>query len=492
MTTLPVATEPPKPPVPKAAARRKIRLSRGDHEFLPAALEILETPLSPVRTGMIVTICAFVVSALVWSWFGRVDIIASAQGKIQPVGRTKTIQPLETGKVAAIAVENGARVRAGDVLLRLDPGQDQADEGTLQADIRSERAEVVRRTAALSLASRRALGTVPQIRFDASTPPAIAAREQRVLAQDVAQLASAVASLDGQVREKTAERDRLNSTVEAQRALVATLKERVDMRTTLESSKSESRAKVIDALELMQTQQATLASERGQIGEIDASVARLGRDIDKSYAGFAAENAQKLADAERSMDENVEKLAKARLRTADMTLRSPIDGTVSGSAITSVGQVVTVGEQVMQIVPEGDALEIECYLPNSDVGFVHKDQKAVVKIDSFPFTDYGTIDGAVLRVAHDAIPQPDADQREQNPAAAAKEGGMFGGAQRFQNLVFPVTLSMDRATMRSEGTEVPLLPGMAVTVEIKTGTRRILSYLFSPIVQVATTALRER
>ena len=97
----------------------------------------------------------------------------------------------------------------------------------------------------------------------------------------------------------------------------------------------------------------------------------------------------------------------------------------------------------------------------------------------------------MVRVAHDAIPQPDADQREQNPAAAAKDS-MFGGAQRFQNLVFPVTLAMERTTMPSEGTDVPLVPGMAVTVEIKTGTRRILSFLFSPILQVTTTAMRER
>ena len=487
MSTLPVTTAPPKPPAP-----RRIRLSHGDHEFLPAALEILETPLSPVRSGMILTICLFAVVALAWSWFGRVDIIATAQGKIQPVGRTKTIQPLETGKVSAIAVEDGARVHAGDVLVRLDPGEDEADEGTLQADIGAERAEVLRRTTALLLASRRALGAVPPIAFGADIPPAIATREQRVLAQDMAQLASTVASLDGQVREKTAERDRLQGTIDAQQVLVATLKERVDMRQTLAASRSESRAKVIDALELMQTQAATLAGERGQIGEVEAGLGRLGRDIEKSYAAFSAENAQKLADADRLMDGNVEKLGKARLKTADMTLRSPIDGTVSGSAVTSVGQVLTVGEQVMQIVPVDTQLEIECYLPNSDIGFVRLDQRAVVKIDSFPFTDYGTIDGQVTRVAHDAIPQPDADQREQNPATAAKEGGLFGGAQRFQNLVFPVTLTMDRSSMSAEGTDVPLVPGMAVTVEIKTGTRRILSYLFSPILQVTTTAFRER
>ena len=487
MSSVPATTKPPKPPAP-----RRIRLSRGDHEFLPAALEILETPLSPVRSTMILTICAFVTAALVWSYFGRVDIIATAQGKIQPVGRTKTIQPLETGKVLAVAVQNGARVKAGDVLVTLDPGEARADEATLEGNIQSERAEVARRTTALLLASRRALGTVPAIAFPPEVPAAIAAREQRVLAQDIAQLASTVASLEGQVREKSAERERLQGTIAAQQTLVTTLQERVDMRQALEATRSESRAKVIDALELLQTQQATLASERGQIGEIDASLGRLGRDIEKSYAGFSAENAQKLADTERLRDENVEKLAKARLKTADMTLKSPIDGTVSGSTITSVGQVVTVGEQVMQIVPSDAKLEIECYLPNADIGFVRKDQQAVVKIESFPFTDYGTIDAEVVRVAHDAIPQPDADQREQNPAAPTRDNGLFGGGQRFQNLVYPVTLHMDRTEMNSEGGQVPLVPGMAVTVEIKTGTRRILSYLFSPILQVATTAFRER
>ena len=145
----------------------------------------------------------------------------------------------------------------------------------------------------------------------------------------------------------------------------------------------------------------------------------------------------------------------------------------------------------MEIVPTGSKLEIECYLPNADVGFVHKDQSAIVKVESFPFTDYGTINATVTRVAHDAIPQPDAEQREGNPTQAAKDT-MFAGAQRMQNLVFPVTLDLDRTSMVSDGTEVPFVPGMAVTVEIKTGTRRIISYLFSPLIQVATTAMRER
>ena len=266
MTNLPVSAKPPALP----ASPRRIQLRRGDHEFLPAALEILETPLSPVRGAMILTICAFAAIALAWCYFGRVDIIASAQGKIQPVGRTKTIQPLETGKVAAIAVENGQHVKAGDVLLTLDPGESRADEGTIRADLESEKAEALRRVTALALAAKRALGAVPSIAFGAGTPVEIAAREQRVLAGDIGQLASAVGSLEGQKQEKIAERDRLKSTIAAQETLVGTLQQRVSMRSELLAKAAESKAKVIDALELMQTQAATLASEKGQLGEIDA------------------------------------------------------------------------------------------------------------------------------------------------------------------------------------------------------------------------------
>ena len=95
----------------------------ADREFLPADLEILETPPSPVRMALILIICALVVAALAWSWFGRIDIVAVAQGKIQPTGRVKVIQPLETGKIAAIKVENGQQVKAGEVLLEMERGR---------------------------------------------------------------------------------------------------------------------------------------------------------------------------------------------------------------------------------------------------------------------------------------------------------------------------------------------------------------------------------
>ncbi|WP_158806807.1 HlyD family type I secretion periplasmic adaptor subunit, partial [Beijerinckia sp. L45] len=305
------------------------------------------------------------------------------------------------------------------------------------------------------------------------------------------QLAAAVASLAAQHQGKQAEGTRLRDTIVAQDQLVATLRERVDMRSTLLDKNAGSRAAVIDAQETLQKEGTTLAAQKGQIGEVAAALLQAQRDIDRTYSSFIADNADKLDDVDRRIDEDRQKLAKAKIKTAEMTLKSPIDGVVIGLTVTSVGQVVTTGQQILQVVPRDAALEIEAYLPNADVGFVKTDQAAVVKIESFPFTRYGTLVAHVTRVAEDAIPQAEAEQREGNPASVARDE-MFGGGQRTQNLVYPVNLTLDRTTMDVDGRAIPLVPGMAVTVEIKTGTRRILEYLFSPVFQIATTAMKER
>ncbi len=491
MSTLPATAAKPGLPAGKSGLpARQPRLRRGDHEFLPAALEILETPLSPVRSTMIVTICAFAAAALVWSYVGRVDIIAVAQGKIQPVGRTKTIQPLETGKILKLLVGNGEVVKAGQVLAELDPAEAEADAATLRTDLYARKAEAIRRRLAIDAATKRVSNI--HLPIDWSGVPAVyAQREQRVLTDDLGQLSSTAASLEAQRGEKVAERDRLKATIAAQQQLLAILKQRVDMRVELFGRKAESKASVIDAEEVYQTQATTLANQQGQLTEAEAGIARGARDIDKTYASFIAENAQKLAEADRQAGEDTEKLAKAEIKVGHMVLTSPIMGTVQGLTVTTLGQVVQSGEQIMQVVPERAALEIESYLPNADIAFVKPGQQAVVKIESFPFTDYGTLSATVTRVAQDAIPLPDADQREQNPIQS-KKSEMFGGGQRTQNLVFPVTLKLDRTVVKANGAEVPLGPGMAVTVEVRTGTRRILSYIFSPLIEVTSGAFKER
>lgn len=467
------------------------RMTRSDQEFLPAALAILETPPSPIQVGLLWAICLLAAFSIGWSYFSKIDILATAQGKIQPAGRVKTVQPLEIGKVVAVHVENGQHVAAGDVLIELDRTEAVADETSSIAAYASFRAEWRRRRAAIAAAEERAIAAAPRIDWPDDIAADTRAREQRVLEGDLSQLKAAAQSFDAQIVEKRAEEKRLESTIAAQEALIETLKKRVAMRTALVARKAVPRSSLIDAQETLQTQQTALVVQKGQLVEATANIDVLAKERDKAFENFIADNAQRLSEAGRQIDDLEQKSSKARAKTAHMTLNSPISGTVLGLSVTSRNQVVAPSEELMRIVPDDAGLEIECYAQNKDIGFIQAGQAAVVKIESFPFTRYGSIDARVVRVGRDAIPEPDAQSVEANPARAPKSN-YFGGAQRTQNLVFPVTLTPDRQSMNVDGQEVPLSPGMAVSVEIKTGQRRILEYLFSPLVETASRALRER
>ena len=484
----------PSSPEPSKVERRpaKARPHRRDQEFLPADLEIIETPPSPVRMAFIWIICALVVVTLAWSWFARIDIVAVAQGKIQPTGRVKVIEPLETGKVASIRVENGSRVKAGDILIEMEGGDAQAEEADAAATLGAWRAEAARRRTAIEAATRQTWSTTPTVAWTEDIPPASRLREENVLSGDLAQLAGALGSLDAQSRQKEVERDHLDATIAAQNNLIATLQERVDMRSSLVASGAGAKSALIDATETLQYQQTMVQTQTGQREQAVANLQVLAEERQKTVAAFIADNSQKMAEAQRQADDYEQRLIKARLKSSRLALTSPIDGVATGLSVTTVGQVIQSGEEIMRIVPADATLEIESYLPNQDIGFVKPGQTAVVKVESFPFTRYGTLSAQVTRVAHDAIPAPDAQAAANDPAKANRDDKLFGAAQPTQNLVFPVTLRPDKIAMNVDGQSLPLTPGMTVTVEIATGRRRILEYVFSPLVEVASQAMKER
>ncbi len=478
------------PPAAPQAAPQKPRWQDGDHEFLPAALEILETPASPVRMWLLIIICAFVVAAIGWAYVGHIDIIASAQGKIQPLRAVKVIQPLDPGKVQTIAVTNGTHVKAGDVLVRLDPSEAAADVEGATAALASFQADALRRAASIR-AARAGSFEPPAIVWPDSIPARIRQREERVLAGDLGHLASNIASLHAQRDQKQAEVDRLTSTIASQEELILIDEERVKLRAVLEKQQLGYKLTLFDAMDALQQQRTNLLQQKGQRSESGAAIRSLDREAAKAVETFIAENSQKLADAERQADDFGQRLVKATAKLDHMTLTAPTDGVVQALSLNTPGQVVTTGVELMRIVPSEASFEIECYLPNKDIGFVKVGQEAIIKIDAFPFTRYGSINARVTRVARDAIPEPDAQALEGNPAAQ-KRPSAFATAERTQNLVFPITLTPDKTFVNADGVQVPLSPGMSVSAEIKTGSRRILEFVFSPLVEIGSKALNER
>ncbi len=474
----------------QGAGRRSMRLAE-DSEFLPAALEILETPPSPVATTLMLGICAVFVSALAWSVIGLLDIHAVAQGKIQPSGRSKVVQPLEVGKVAAIRVENGSVVAEGDPLVELDPTDSTADLDALLRDLEGAMGESTRRKTAIRTV-RSGNFEPPQMMFSANVGGAVRRREEDMLAAEIAQMKSTIEGLKTQLTEREATKKRLHGSIEARRKLLVLAKERVGMREEIKNRGAGSRALIIESEVQYESFMTTDASERGQILEIDAAIGSLLQKMEQAVAQYVAEQTQKAVEADRRVDRLEQEIIKARSRSERTRLRSPIAGTVQQLDVTTLGQVVAVGQPLMSVVPLDAPLEVEVMIANKDIGFVLTGQRVTVKVEAFPFTRYGTIEGEVVKVSTDAVDERNAAAMDTTSSFRGQGGG--GGAKggAGQNLVFPATLRLDRRSIRVDGKDIPLSPGMAVTAEIKTGSRRAISYLLSPLGDILSTSGRER
>jgi hemolysin D len=470
-------------------------MSARDREFLPAALEILETPPSPTAIAMLLAICGFVALALAWSFIGRLDVQAVAQGKIETAARTKVIQPLDPGKVKTINVENGQRVKAGELLIEFDPTETQADERDYSDQLSAALAELVRRRTAVEVANGAKEGaalTAPEIAWEASTPKSARLREQAVLQADVGQLADALADLDKQIAEKQATIERLNSSIAYQNKLIETLTDRVNLRNTGINLNVDTKVNLFDAKESLQKSQSSLASDQGQLIETTAAIKELGSQKQKAISQFIADNQSKGADAERKALDVAQQLAKAQAKLERTRLYAPIDGTVQQLAVTTVGQVVTTGQQLMVIVPSDSPLQVEVYMNNADIGFIKPGQQAIVKVDAFPFTRYGVLHGRVTRVATDAIDEENARRAEANATNLTNSANVQPSTNGQPNFVFPVTIALDEDTIRVGDSNFRLSPGMTVTGEVNTDNRRVIDYFFSPLAKVASEALRER
>jgi len=245
--------------------------------------------------------------------------------------------------------------------------------------------------------------------------------------------------------------------------------------------------------------QSTLVMLEGSAAETEVAIAVLSADIVKTRDTFISDNATKLSETERSADEIAQRLAKANVRVGQKTLTAPIAGIVQSLTVINLNQVVGAGQELMRIVPEELPLEIEAYVLNRDIGFVRAGQPAIIKVDSFPFTRYGTIDGVVTKVAADAIPGSEAAHNQITPGPSTTHppaGGPSGSAvttaaQKAEDLVYQVIIE-PATTMMIDGQPIPLTAGMSVSAEIKTEKRRVIDYVLSPLLEVTSTAMRER
>jgi hemolysin D len=443
-------------------------------EFLPAVLEIQERPPSPLGRSLLWTILVLFTVAILWACFGWLDIVAVATGKIIPSGYSKVIQPYETGVIAAIHVVDGQVVRRGDVLIELDPTINQADTLRSTNEYRAASVEALRLRALLA----------GELTFEApaDADAQYVLLQQKLLLDETAEQEAKRAAAHHLIDQKRAA---LAATEENIRRLEETLpmeQERVDTYKRLLAHEAATNLDYLQAEEQRIDRMQELAGQRQQRRQDEAALA----EAEKNYRALVSEFEQtkqtKLATAETKAASLAQDVVKAGQRTELQKLISPIDGVVQQLAVHTIGGVVTPAQTVLLIVPQEHPVEVEAQLENKDVGFVKEGQPAEIKIETFPFTLYGTIPGTVLTVSDDAIPL---DRDKTSPDKPAQD-------KTAEQLVYATRVAMERSTIVVNGKTVNLSPGMAVTVEIKTGQRRIIDYLLSPLLKAVQESMRER
>jgi hemolysin D len=461
---------------------------RNEFEFLPAALEIVETPPSPLGRAVAASMTAFLVIAIAWACLGRIDVIATAQGKVVPTGRVKQVQPLETGMIAAINVKDGDRVREGDVLVAIDQTTSTAERDRILPELQHAQLDVARLTALTAGLS----GDLRPVGF--VQPSGVPSHEiARARANMVAQAEQQIAKVNGlneQIAQRRAEVDGISATIEKIEAELPFLVETADIREKAMKIQYGNRIAHLEAQMRLTEQRHELVVQQRHALEAEAAERSLVAQLDQTRADYARGLSSDLADAEQKVAQLSNDVVKAERRLHDQILRAPIDGTVQQLAIHTVGGVVTPAQTLMVVVPAESKLEIEAMIANKDIGFVSEGNEAEIKVDTFNFTKYGLLHGEVLSVSHDAIvrDKPGADRGGDKSSVT----DTTSSEPKNQELSFSTRVSLDRTQMEVDDKLVNLSPGMAVTVEIKTGSRSVLGYLLSPLVKYRQEGLRER
>lgn len=420
-------------------------------------------PLPRVVMGVIIL---FAVLALIWALLGQMDIVAVADGKVVPDSRTKTIQAMATAGVRAIHVEDGQRVEAGEVLIELDSTISNADVSRLHQE--QLVAQLVASRSEAFLLALEDDQVAPKLITDAVVPSRSSELEQRVLEGHVMRYRA-------RKRQMKAEISRRAQEVSAIRATVASLDETLPIiRRRSEDLKGLADRGMVAQHEFLELEQKRIETAQELLAQ-NARLAEAKAALHEAKEELSAFKAQSRSDALDAMHEAYSKadslrqeLVKARKRDELMKLRAPVTGTVEQLAVHTVGGVVEPAQPLMRIVPEGGGVEVEATLPNKDVGFVQAGQTAKVKLQTFPFTKYGTVPAIVTDVSQDAV------QDEK------------------RGLVFVVRARLGRDVVNVHGSPVRIAPGMAATVEVKTGYRRIIEYFLAPLLQYTSESLHER
>ena len=452
-------------------------------EFLPAALEVMEKPPSPLGRMLGYSVMALFTITILWGIFGHVDIVSTAEGKIIPGGRVKEIQPLQIGVIKNIFVEEGQLVEKGQALIELDQTLTGADRNRLQNEMRFLANNLIReRILSKFFWIEEQLGVadfslkekfeqyVAQVENDEQV--ILTDKEKSLqwmmIKQRWQEYYSEQAIVKNQLQNRQLELESVRANVKKYQATIPLINKRVKALDTLNQDGLIAEAQLLELQEQQVTQKQNLVAETAKVEQIKAAIEEVKHNQIAQRNNARKLNLEQIENFNQQLQSKREEYNKALELYSKQVLYAPVKGRIKQLNIHTIGGVVEPAKTLMQIVPEEDYLEVEAILENKDIGFVNKGMAAEIKVHTFPFTKYGLVNAEVVDITADAI------ESEQ------------------QGLVYKVRLKMEQNQLYVNQKWVDLLPGMAVSAEMKTGKRRLIEFFLAPLLRYKEESVRER
>ncbi len=455
-------------------------LSNEALDFAPGLLALQESPPSRMPRAVLYSVTTLLGLSLLWATVGHLDIVASADGRLVPQTYLKMVQPADAGIVKEILVREGEQVSAGQVLLRMDAQDAQADTAKLRSGLSLRSLQLRRIDAELS-------GT--PLHQQADDPPDLF---RQVEAQYRERRQTYLDSV-GQAEEQRRKAERDNESGEAVLAKLRRtnpiLKSQAAAYAGLGGEGYVARVTVDDKQRAYIENEQDLRAQESTVAGLAAAVREAEQQLRQARSKYRSDLENERVDAEGEYRKLQQDWAKQTHHSNLLELRAPQAGGVKDLATHTVGTIVSTGTVLLSIVPENEPLVAEVLIHNDDVGFIHPQQQVKIKLAAYPFQKYGLLDGKVLQVWPDAGDDKSGTGRQTATAQNDSPDGMAGNetVNGFKALV-----SLDRQTLRSGEESLKLVAGMQVVAEVREGRRTVLEYLVSPLQGALHDSGRER
>lgn len=447
----------------KASKNSKIKgMNEHEKEFLPAVLEVTEMPPSHAARLLTYVIVAMFTVLILWSVIGKIDIIATAAGKLMPASNIKTIQTLTDSEIEEIYVQEGEYVKAGQDLIKFNQTEVIANISRIENEIEALKIAIARLQALLT--------ENPQENFnyDRDIDAYLIKMHADLLKSQIIEKSARIDVLKGQIAKAEKEKDTISADLGRIEKLLPSVTERIEKKKILVDKKLLARLTFLEQQEELTNLQEQRNVQAKKMAETEENIEYLKKELRQYLAEFDKNLMQELTENQEKLASYQQELVKYREALKRTVVKAPLSGYVQQLVYHTKGGVVETAKPIMNIVPENYKLEAQVMILNKDIGFVRPEQDVEIKIDSFPFTKYGTLKGKVRNISGDAV------QDEK------------------LGLVFNARLTLSDNKIKADGQIIRLKPGMSVTAEIKTGKRRVIEYLLSPVMKYLNESMRER